>query len=388
VVPACLPTPTPPLPPTQTPPLPPTQAPTAAFTPTPASTPTPTATPTAAPTPTATPAASGCKEAGAPLCLGSVVQFRYLDSDWTLSLEGWQREPDPDDARWVTVKAWGTITRQRRHEVERLLATTGDADLGRLLSLTLVDDHGHSHTAQGARLEGPLAVTARLQFEDVRELWGRFYFEVDGFPAPSAVSGATVQVGLPPLSVDGKPLQFLYLPGEEGESPRRTPTATPSLPAGVTVGDGSVEVMPYLTMSAAAQAASDGGLLTIELSFRNEDYVALRPNLGPALLVNSDWLYGAYLGREADEPVNWREAAAVWTELATKGVPPLTGGDAEPFVMTVYALAPAGQGPWQDPVLWLPKLDRALQLEVNTKKWDTGQAPCHVRTSEGARTGP
>ena len=124
VEPACLPTPTPPLPPTQTPPLPPTQAPTAAFTPTPASTPTPTATPTAAPTPTATPAASGCKEAGAPLCLGSVVQFRYLDSDWTLSLEGWQREPDPDDARWVTVKAWGTITRQRRHEVERLLATT------------------------------------------------------------------------------------------------------------------------------------------------------------------------------------------------------------------------------------------------------------------------
>ena len=218
-------------------------------------------------------------------------------------------------------------------------------------------------------------MTARLQFEDVRELWGRFYFEVDGFPAPSALSGATVQVGLPPLSVDGKPLQFLYLPGEEGESPRRTPTATPSLPAGVTVGDGSVEVMPYLTMSAAAQAASDGGLLTIELSFRNEDYVALRPNLGPALLVNSDWLYGAYLGREADEPVNWREAAAVWTELATKGVPPLTGGDAEPFVMTVYALAPAGQGPWQDPVLWLPKLDRALQLEVNTKKCVRAKAP-------------
>lgn len=351
---ACLPTATP--------------APTAtrapAVTPAPLSTAARTNTPTAEPASASAP--SGCREAGAPLCLGSVVRFRYLDADWTLSLDGWRREPDPTDARWVKVVAWGTMTRHRRHDVERLLATTGDADLGRILGLTLVDDHGHSHVASEARLEGPLSVPARLQFEDLRNLWGRFYFEVSGFPSPSAISGATVRVGLPALSADGIPLEFLYLPGEEeGEAPRRVPTAAPSLPPGAMADEEEIEVMAYLTLSADAQASADGGLLTIDLRFGNQDYVALRPDLGPALVINSDWQYGAYLGRGANQPVNWRQAAAVWEELSQEGVPPLTGGDSAAHVLRAYALAPAGREPWEDPVLWFPGLGRALRLRLD-----------------------
>jgi hypothetical protein len=119
--------------------------------------------------------------------------------------------------------------------------------------------------------------------------------------------------------------------------------------------------MPYLELQVVTRETSpDGALLTLDLAIRNEDYVTLSPSLGPALVINGDSTYGAYLGAQGEEPVNWREGAKVWAEVISQGVPPLSDQAPEPLVVRVYALAPKGANPWQKPLLYLPLWDKAL----------------------------
>ena len=333
--------------------------------PTPTATPIVTATPTAAPvppTPTLTPTPA-CP-AGAPLCLGSPVTFRYLGSDWIFSLDGWRSEPDEADKRWVRLIAWGTLVRGRRHEVERLLASTGDADLGKMLALTIIDDHGHAHAAEGATLSGPLSVEARLQFEDVRDLYGTVTFEIPLFPAPSAIGSGTVKVvALPGDGSEGAPLQFAYNLGQ-GCCDRResAPMGEPHFRPGV-VTDKKAEVMPYLRLELVSSSLSgDGTLLTLDLALRNDDYVTLKPNLGPALVINGNWSFAAYIGATGDAPVSWRDAEKVWLPIIEQGVMPLTDKAPTPPVLRVYALAPKDMGTWTNPILYLPRWDKAIPL--------------------------
>ncbi|MHB0876952.1 MAG: CARDB domain-containing protein [Anaerolineae bacterium] len=346
-----------PCPPTATPM--PTPTGTLAATSTPAATATPLVTPTVAPTPGPT-----CSE-GSPRCLGSRLSFRYLGADWTLSLDGYRTEPVEGDARWVKLTIWGTLTRTRRHAVETLIAYTGDADIGRMLSLTVIDDHGHTNTADAATMTGPLSVEARLQFEDIRDLWGTFTFEIAQYPAPSSVGMATVKVGtVPGDDSEGAPLSFNFAFGDGcctlGDD---IVLGEPHFPPGVTQSSG-IEVMPYLRMETEAVTVSeDGTLLTLDLALRNDDYVALRPSIGPAIVVNGDWSFAAYVGSSDAEPVNWNTAAAVWLPLQETGVPPLTEQAPEPYRLRVYALAPAGSTGWSDPILYLPDWDKAMPLK-------------------------
>lgn len=336
---------------------PPTLTPTATL----AITPTATATPTL-PVPTATPTPA-CSP-GAPLCLGSPVSFRYLGSDWVFSLDGWRSEPDENDRRWVKLIAWGTLVRGRRHELERLLASTGDADLGKMLALTVIDDHGHAHVANWATLSGPLAVEARLQFEDIRDLWGTVTFEIPLFPAPSTVgSGAVEVVALPGDGSEGAPLQFVYNLSQGCCDKRESvPLGEPHFRPGV-VTNRQIEVMPYLHLALVSAVPSDDGtLMTIDLALRNDDYVTLKPDLGPALVINGDWDFGAYLGTAGEEPVSWRDAEKVWLPIVEQGVPPLTDKAPTPTVLRVYALAPKDMGTWKSPVLYLPQWEKAMPL--------------------------
>ena len=341
VRPVCPPTPTP----SPTPAVPPTA--TATATP---SLPTPTPTPVCAP--------------GSPLCLGSQVSFRYLGTDWTISIDGWRSIPDESDKRWVTVQVWGTLVRGRRHDVERLLGRLGDADLGNVLSLTVLDDHGHAHRAESATLTGPLAVESRLLFEDVRDLWGTFTFEVTGFPAPSAVGTALLAVATVVSGEgDGTPLQFEYAmndgccrskPAELLGEPHLSPAVSTRAP---------LDLMPYLDLELlAAEVSPDGALLTLDLALRNEDYVSLSPIMGRALVINGDWSYGAYLGAQDQEPVSWRDAEKLWAEVMGGGVPPLSDSAPQTTVIRVYALAPKGVSSWQRPMLYLPRWDKAMPL--------------------------
>lgn len=343
----------------------PTCPPTPTVTPTAAASPTPlvTATATATATPEAPARASTCTDR-APLCLGSPVSVRYLGSDWTVSLDGWRAEPVAGDERWVSVTAWGTLVRAKRHEVERLIATTGDPDLGHMLTLTLVDDHGHSYVAQAAPLSGPLAVESRLLFEDVRDLWGRFTFEISRFPAPSALGLATIGIGAVPGDTgEGVPVQFQYELGDNccgGEAAK--PMGEPHFRPGVVQGP-EMYVMPYLSVRlGSVEVSADGTLLSVDLVLRNDDYVTLKPAIGPALVINGDWSYAAYLGRSDQEPVNWRDAEQVWQEVSADGVPPLSARAPQPYGLRVYALAPKGATAWERPILYLPRWDKAMPL--------------------------
>ena len=324
-----------------------------------------TATATATPVvqPTATPTVPACP-AGAPLCPGSPVSFRYLGTDWTLTIDGASAQPDENDKRWVNVTITGTLVRSSRHEVERLLAGIGDADIGKMFSLTLVDDHGHPHVAQGATISGPLAVESRLQFEDIRDLPGKISFQVNQFPAPSSMQVATIQVAsLPGSKGEGTPLQFQFNLSQGCCIARPAkPSGEPHFKPGV-VTDRAIQAMPYLRIElASAKVSDDGMLMTIELALRNDDYVTLNPSLGPALLINGDWSFAAYLGLKEDQPVNYRDAEAIWAQVVSDGIPPLTDKAPQPYVLKVYALAPKGCGPWNKPILYLPKWDRAMPL--------------------------
>jgi len=330
-------------------------------TPTPTSLLLPTQTPSAIPTPSPT---APTRAEGAPLCLGSPVSFGYLGTDWTLSLDGWRQEVDDADERWVRIVTWGTITRARRHEVERVVAGVGDADLGKMLSLTVIDDHGYAHVANQATIGGPLAVETRLQFEDIRGLRGTFAFQVEQFPAPSVVSSAMLQVrSLPGYQAEGSPLQFMYsLADSCCWSVEDRSLGEPHLPPGVIAGD-HIRIAPYLTLElTSVRVSEDGTLLTAELALENTDYVTLRPRLGPALVINSDWSFGAYLGDREGQLVNWRDAELVWQTVTDEGVPPLSDLAPEPYGLRVYALAPNGMGPWEKPILYLPRWDAAMNL--------------------------
>lgn len=343
----------------------PTATPEPTATPVPAVTPVPTATATATAIPTVAPTPGPTCGEGSPYCLGSRVSFRYLGADWTISLDGYRTDAIEGDSRWVKLTAWGTITRGRRHNVEALISYTGDADIGRMLSISLVDDHGHTNTATSATISGPLSVESRLQFEDIRDLWGTFTFEIPQFPSPSAVGVATIKVGtVPGDDSEGTPLSFNYSLGEgcctkTDEGILGEPHFAPNVTRGSVL-----QIMPYLTMEAEAVTVSgDGTLLTIDLALRNDDYVVLRPTLGPAMVVNGDWTFGAYLGSGEAEPVNWKGAEAVWQELQATGVPPLSEQSGAPYRLTVYAIAPAGSTGWSNPILYLPDWEMSMPLK-------------------------
>jgi len=335
--------------------------------------PTPTATsmvPEVPPTPTPaapTPTASVCSPS-APRCLGSSVEFEYLSTDWILSLDEVSRSPDSEDDRWVDITLTGTLVRGKRHDVERLTSATGNADIGGILSLTLVDDHGHAHIAEGARVDGPLAVESRLLFEDIRDLRGSFTFVVHQFPKPSPVGSAIIEIGVP--AIDGEsaePLRFVYTTDTSccHNADGNKALGEPHFRPGVSTSN-EVRLTPYLRMNVlSAELSDDGQLLKLELAVNNRDYVRLTPRIGPALVVNGDWRFGAYLGTSSQEPVGWQNASRVWEEIEQDGVPPLTDSLSEPFTVTAYALAPANVGVWESPILYLPQWDCAVRLQLS-----------------------
>lgn len=129
------------------------------------------------------------------------------------------------------------------------------------------------------------------------------------------------------------------------------------------VTDKKAEVMPYLRLELVSSSLSgDGTLLTLDLALRNDDYVTLKPNLGPALVINGNWSFAAYIGATGDAPVSWRDAEKVWLPIIEQGVMPLTDKAPTPPVLRVYALAPKDMGTWTNPILYLPRWDKAIPL--------------------------
>ncbi len=331
-----------------------------------------TPTPTVELTPTALPQACGF---GAPLCPGSQVRFRLLDADWTLSLEGMRRITE-EDPRWVTLEVWGQLARSKRHNVEKLVSRLGDADLGRLFGLTVTDDHGYLHSADEVRVQGALAAEARLQFEDVKDLSGLILFTVRQFPAPSAIGTAVVRVGLEGLEEGGQnPVSYVYVLGEGCcYDLGRKPLGEPQLSPEVEVGQ-ELELLPRLFLQAkSASFSQDGSLLWLELEWRNDDYVALKPNITRALVINGNWQFGAYLSDSEKEPLGLQEAARPWQGLAQEGVPPLSEQARKNVVLKLSALAPAGHGSWQGPLLiYFPDFEKALSVSPEKQGRASGQ---------------